>query len=72
MQSQLEFYWWGCPKRTAKLRHLIFTIQSNILSTGGDALRTSPSGAQHVTLQEYFSHPSLIILVTGLVWQQGA
>ncbi len=23
MQFQLQFYWWGCPKKTDKLRHLI-------------------------------------------------
>jgi hypothetical protein len=23
MQFQLQFYWWGCQKKTAKLRHLI-------------------------------------------------
>ncbi len=37
MQFQLQFYWWGCPKKTAKLRHLIL-LSSDILSTGGDAL----------------------------------
>ncbi len=34
MQFQLQSYWWGLPKvKTAKLRHLNFIIQSDILST---------------------------------------
>ncbi len=38
MQLQLQFYWWGCQKKNpAKLRHLILFIQSDILSTDGDA-----------------------------------
>ncbi len=40
MQFEFQFYWWGCQKQRAKLRHLIFIIQSDILSTGGDALIT--------------------------------
>jgi hypothetical protein len=40
MQFHLQFYWWGCPKKQLKLRHLIFLIQCDIVSTCGDALTT--------------------------------
>jgi len=35
---QFQFYRWGCPKNTGKLQAFNFIIQSDILSTGRDAL----------------------------------
>jgi hypothetical protein len=39
MQFQLQFYWWGSQKKESSSTWTFYIIfQSDILSTGGDAL----------------------------------
>jgi hypothetical protein len=39
LQFQLQFYWWGCQKKSQLNLELKFIIQSDVLSTGGNALK---------------------------------